>query len=738
MPYRVIAVNGSSLRLSAGRRAALLSRGSLLALALASAHATTAQAQSRTGEPATITLETIDVQGRAETAVGPVDGYRASRSATATKTDTALRDTPQSIQVVPRDVLVDQQATSVAEGLTRNVPGVVPYRAASFGEDRFAIRGFEALTIYRNGVPFDMGVLTTRGSDPVNVERIEVLKGPASILYGRGEPGGVINVVTRRPSDVPAYEASVQAGSRGFGRTTFGATGPLNEDKTLLYRFDGALQRSDGFVDFVDNRKYYLAPSLQWKPTQDFSLTLELERGRGWGGTGGALPAVGTAVPGLFGFLPRNLNLGEPIDRTIADDTKIRARAEWSLTPDWTARTTFGLTDFQTISRIHGSGSFRSDNRTWDRTGVVFDDQYWDYYFDQNLTGKVIDPFGFRHTLLLGAELRRQRNLDVTQFRSTTPLDVYNPVYGRVINGPLFVNSRTQTTIDSLGLYAQDQIALTDKFTIVAGGRFDMADREVSSRSGVSALTVTGSDTAVKAFSPRVGALYRPIEQVGFFANYSQSFKPLAGADIRGRAFEPETGEQFEGGVKVDWLAGGALSSTLSAFDLRRQNVLTADPANPFVSIQTGEQRVRGLEFDVTGEIAPGWRVIAGYAYLDAKTTADADPALVGKPVYGIPQHQANLWTTYEFKSGFARGLQVGVGGQYVGKRSGDALDSFSLGEFVRVDASLSYEITKNLKLGVSVTNLLDKTYLNSTNGSRSFVYYGEPRTTLVSLSGKF
>ncbi|MEL6223786.1 MAG: TonB-dependent siderophore receptor, partial [Cyanobacteria bacterium J06627_8] len=341
------------------------------------------------------------------------------------------------------------------------------------------------------------------------------------------------------------------------------------------------------------------------------------------------------------------------------------------------------------------------------------------------------------HTLLFGVDLSRTESSGFTRFSPTpefvTFLDIFNPDYS--IPAPdsedIPIAFGSDITTDRLGIYLQDQIDLLDNLILVAGVRYDTVDQDTTD-----ILTDLETERYDDAVTPRVGLVYQPIEPVSLYANYARSFNPNGGTDAQGQPFEPEEGRGFEVGIRAEPIEN-RLAMTLAYFDIKKQNVLTADPVVPFASIATGEQRSRGVDFDVTGEILPGWNVIASYAYIDAEITEDTTD-IVGNRLIGIPEHSASLWTTYEIQSGNLQGLGFGMGFNFIGDRQGDLANSFEADSYFLANAALFYR-RNNWRLGVNIDNLLDIDYIESVDGFRfRQVFPGPPLTVRASVSYRF
>ena len=321
---------------------------------------------------------------------------------------------------------------------------------------------------------------------------------------------------------------------------------------------------------------------------------------------------------------------------------------------------------------------------------------------------------------------------DFFEFSSTDSLpvlDILDPNYDVPRPEDFVPIFRDDNFSTRYGIYLQDQIDLLDNLNFLIGGRVDW----ISQRTEVPEEPTQSQDDS--AFSPRVGLVYQPSDAVSLYTSYSQSFNPTFGSNPDGRAFEPSRGTQYEVGIKTD-IIENILSATLSAYQIIKTNFTTPDPNDPDFSIQIGEQRSRGIELDVTGEIVPGWNITAAYAYTDAEITED-NSLSVGNRLTNVPENQASLWTTYELQEGDLAGLGFGLGLFYVGDRQGDLDNSFTLPSYFRTDAALFYR-KNNLNAALNISNLFNTDYFRASDGGNLFLFRGEPFTISASLEWEF
>ncbi|MBL1210202.1 TonB-dependent siderophore receptor [Geminocystis sp. GBBB08] len=665
------------------------------------------------------------------------NNYFVPDASTATRTDTPILDTPQSIQVVPQEVLRDQQVIRVDEAL-RNVSNVIG-RLSPFGASTsLTIRGFTSDNftggpILRDGFRVNDNLGT---QETANVERVEVLKGPSSVLYGQNDPGGIINLVTKRPLFEPFYEVGLQVGSYTLIRPTIDISGPLTEDKSLRYRLNVAYLNDDGFRDFnVNTKRFFIAPVVSWDISDKTNFSVVLEYNNEESPFDLGIPARGN---GVFD-VPSNRVVGELDDSLRNKSFTLGYDFQHQFNDDWTFN--HGFRYVNQNYNVFPLLPFSVDEKTGDITLFFADRSYHsdDYSIQTNVVGNF-NTGSVEHTLLAGLDLNFNRfDEQYTRISRATPviLNIFNPVYGTVPRPDL---SSVQpfppfdTQYDRYGVFLQDQVNFSDKFILVGSIRYDIVDYRLDET--YATLYGTNPTRNDSKWSPRVGFIYKPIETVSIYGNYSQSFKPNFGADINGNSFEPETAGGFEVGVKAEFLEG-KMFTTLAYFDITKQNVVTADPTNPLFSVVSGEQRSQGFEFDIAGEILPGWRIIANYAYTDAKVTED-NTIPVGNRLFNAPYNSAGLWTTYEFQKGDLQGLGFGLGFNYVGDRYGDLANSYTVGDYFITNMAVFYN-REDWRIALNVNNLFDTNYIISTFNSRNYGNaFGQPLTIIGSVSIKF
>ena len=651
-----------------------------------------------------------------ESAYGPVEGYRAERTGTATKTDTPIRDVPAAIQVVPKQVIQDQQATRIAD-VIENVSSARP--GSTFGNraDSFIVRGFQSFLSARDGFLSNQLFGDPGFIDLASVERVEILKGPASVLYGLGDPGGLVNIVTKRPLREAQYRLGAQAGSFSFKRAEADLSQPFNADGTLALRLNAAYQDWDSFRDFFKrSRRAFVAPVLGWEPSAstrvlvDFEyVDQELPFDRG-------LVALGTGVAAV----PISRYFGEAFSTFNLNGLQSRYIVEHQLNSAWMLRQTGRYQESEARRFSADPRGLQANNRTLNRRATDQLDNADQWTLQLDAVGDFTRAY-VGHKLLLGVETGTARKDVRLATASLAPIDIFNPVYGAQ-PGVFGAPTLTDQEIKYSALYAQDQIWLGERWKLLLGLRYDDT-RQTTVTNGVARV----QNDAV--YSPRAGVMFDLTPRASLYASYSRSFKPVTGTTFGGAPFEPETGNQVEVGIKAEFLER-RLGATLALYELARQNVTTADPANAGFSVQTGEQRARGLELDLIGDLGSGWNVIASGAYTDAVLTKD-NRFTVGNRIQGVPRVSGSLWLTREIWKGF------GAGGGFfaAGSREGDLANSFRVPGYARADASLFYR-GSGWRATLGLKNVFDKEYIESPV-SRTEVYPGAPRTVLATVEVK-
>lgn len=689
--------------------------------------------------------------------------YSVPDATTALKTDTPILQTPFSIQVVPQQVLQDQQATRV-EDAVQNVSGVqIPWTGGQYQD--FIIRGFGTNNVrFRNGIR-----LPANRFDMANVDRIEVLKGPAAMLYGRTEPGGMINVVTRQPQATPGHYIQQQFGNFDYYRTVLGSTGKLKEDGSLLYRFDGSYWNAGSFRDFVSNQRVFLAPNVTWKPTadDDFNVNFEYQHDLSVGDTG---------IPAIYGHIadvPISRNFSnpgfgrDPIDSRLIDASWThRFNEDWKLhsggVVNWIDYT------FHDNPVAYFQFALEDTPNPAVRRGIYFEDFHRraiTAYSD--LTGKF-HTGQLKHEVLLGGNYYVQRLNNKGFFGLNALFDpllpedwftnvgLYNPVYPALPFG--YFDARRKFAPNDYGLnkdewasiYFHDQISFGDWIHVLGGGRYDWS----SSIQGVSTivpwLPVTSGDTSFRRtdrFSPKAGVVLNPLPNISVYGSYAEGFgSNNFGRSATGGVLPPETSRQFEWGVKGEFLDRRVLA-TLAFYEINKKNVATlAGDGASFEAI--GAARSRGVEFDLAGKVTDALSLIASFAYTDARyvRTAFGDDHY-GRHLPGVAPSAGSIWAKYDFQQPELNGFSVGAGVYAASDRAGDKGYStyyYTLPAYARVDLMAAYKFDymgKKLTAQLNINNVNNARYFAPClpyNCSKAFNAVGEPLTVKGELRAEF
>ena len=655
-----------------------------------------------------------------------VFGERADvvdNAAIGTRTDTPVRDIPQSIQVIPQEVIEARNATNVNEALD-NISG------AGTGIDsprdlftNITLRGFLVNTL-TNGLadPTNSNVNVFN-----NVDRVEVLRGPASVLFGQGSIGGTVNYRTKQPLAEPFYEVEVTAGNYDLFSGAIDLSGPLDEEETVLYRLSGLAKTTESFVDFFDRQEYQIAPVLTWNISDGTSITFEADYSQINTPFDAGLPVQGTIEPNPNGDIPRNRSIAEPdIDESENSVFRIGYDLTHEFSDNWQLRSTFRTSLLDLNREIVFNLGLEDDSRTLNR---LFDQQDFEdniynidnYVVGEFITGKV------QHKLSAGFNLYRQDTRIQDSSGPIATLDIFDPVYGSDPIGELVLGFDIDSRVQSVGLFVEDQINFSDNLILLLGGRFDIASQDFEN-----AANGTDNFSQEEVFSPRVGIVYQPNDAIALYGSFTRSFQQTANV-FSAAPSEPRRGTQYEIGIKAD--IDDRFFTTLALYDLTQTNVPTADPTNPFFTVPSGEQSSRGVEFDLNGEILPGWNMTLGYAYTDARVIED-NTFDKGNQLSNIPENQFNIWTTYTVQKGSLKGLGLGLGLVAVGDRPGDIENSFELPGYTRTDAAIFYE-RDQFRAAVNIRNLFDTDYFVSSQ-SRNSVFPGDPFTVTGSLSYTF
>ncbi|WP_395396078.1 TonB-dependent siderophore receptor (plasmid) [Novosphingobium sp. BL-8A] len=635
--------------------------------------------------------------GGEQTATSPVSGYVARRSTTATKTDTPIMEVPQSISVVTRDSVDARASVSLAQAL-EYLPGITP---TLYGEDsRYdwsIARGIGDAygNTYRDGQRQGAWIFAVPSLEPYGAERIEFLRGPASILYGSNVPGGLINYVSRRPQAEAYGEIRARLGTQDRYGLAGDTTGPLTSDGTILYRLTGMWEHYDLQLPDSDTSRIYVAPAVTFQPGPDTDITIlaDYQRDRTHGN---AYPAearderYGKAiVQDGFDHLYRNqYSLAYEVNHRFSDVLSVHSKGRYDrITIDYNS-TGYNLTD---------------DPSVIDRYSEIYRDHVDAFAFDNYLQAALGND-EIRVTTIVGLDYRRNKGdwqygyADSTSFNvdtGETTGSFVEPVSESLVKG------RNR----QVGLYGQSQIKIAERFVVLLGGRQDW----------YKAIDTSGSVPVISqrqnAFTGRAGIVYLHPNGLAPYFSYSESFLPQQGQDYSGDDFKPTTGRQYEIGLRYQPPSTN-LTLAVAAFDLRQQNVLVTDPDHLNFSIQQGEVASRGVELEANASLADGFNLIASYTFNDVKTTKDTDPAVIGRRPVAVSRHRATAWAQYSIPQGVLAGLGVGLGVRYNSK-TWDYANTFTTPGVTLFDGSLSYS-SDRWTASLTGRNLAGKDYVTN------------------------
>ncbi|WP_244517949.1 TonB-dependent siderophore receptor [Ancylobacter rudongensis] len=670
----------------------------------------------------TIQLSTIDVQGD-----GGTVGYVATRSDVGTKTDTPLIETPQSISVVTRDELNDRNVQTLTEAVAYT-PGV---RTGEIGfdprYDSFSIRGFDVTYngIYRDGLRLPGANMSIFKVEPYGVDSVTVLRGPSSALYGLGSPGGLVDITSKRPTEVAFGEVEVQGGNYDWWQGQFDVGGPIDKEGTLLYRLTGVLRDADSpnTLGGGVNDMNYIAPAVTWKPNDQTKITFLGEY-------------QNSETPAAMPYFGWNGSVNAPFSQSIGDynsleqdQYRIGYLAEHEFNDVFTVRQNLRYGYADTSVRYNGISAYDLAAGTASRyTGYVHD-KLDSFVVDNQLqadfaTGPVV------HKLLFGLDYSYLALDGGIGYGAASDISLATgQPLGPTFDPPLNY-ARYDQTQSQLGVYVQEQ-ATFDRWILTMTGRYDWVETKDEDL-----LANTTENIDDNAFTGRVGLTYLFDNGIAPYVSYATSFAPNLGVDINGNAFDPTTARQIEAGVKYA-PAGFDGYLAASVFQINQEDGLVTDDTNPLFQVQTGEVRARGFELEVVANLGNGLKVRGAYTYLDLTNVA-GEAETIGLTPSGQPENSFSLWADYQFQPGTKlAGLGIGAGVRYTGATWGDSLNTFQNSAYTLVDAKLSYDFSylaaslKGWSAQINAQNLLDEEYVTCDVG---YCYQGMPRTVIAGL----
>ncbi len=668
-------------------------------------------------------LSTVLVKGEAERADGPVQGYRATRSATFTKTDTPLKEVPASITVVPEEVIKDQAMRGMSDVL-RYVPGTTAAQGEG-NRDQMVIRGNNTTAdFFVNGIRDDAQIFR----DLYNVERVEVLKGPGGMAFGRGGAGGVVNRVTKRPVFGHVGEASLTVGSWDQLRGNVDVGDKINE--AAAWRLNAVAEKANSFRDGVDLERYGVNPTITFMPGANTALTIGFEHFRDERTADRGVPSrngkpFDDSRSRFFG------NADQSESRTTFDALSAVLEHDFGGVQ---LKNSLRVTQYDKFyenvfagSAINGAGtlSISAYNNSNDRLNV----------FNQtDLTTKFATG-SLQHTLLAGIELGYQDSdtrRKSGQFATGTNTVRASSPFARAISfNPTSGDANNNVKSDTFAAYLQDQIALSEQWKVLAGLRYDKFEVDFNDKRAANADT-SSTDEEV---SPRFGVIWTPTAAQTYYASYSYSFLP-SGEQLslatNTENLDPEKAINYEVGAR--WDLAQALTLSAAVFRLDREDVRSADPLNPGFFVQTGEQRTEGFEIGVQGQVTPWWQVFAGYADLDSEITKTTSSAPKGRKVGLVPESMASIWNRFELGQGWGAGLGI----VHQSSSYTSFTNAVKLPSFTRVDAAVYYTFNdRKTRLALNVENLTDKEYFPTAHSDNN-ISPGAPLNARLTLTTQF
>lgn len=658
--------------------------------------------------------------------------YKVDSSSSATRSEVALKDTPQSVSVVTQKVIEDIGATRLIEAL--DLAGGVT-RANNFGGQGltgFNLRGFTSGEFYRNGFPINRGY--PNAPDSNTIERVDVLRGPSSSLYGRGDPGGTFNLISKTPKSEQQTTLGAQLSSEGLYRTTVDTTGIIPNTENIGYRLNVIAEGGDSYRDHVESKRYGIAPVIQWQASDATKVTFEadilrnqhpLDRGQ-----------TRYAGQKSFNSSPETYlwETGKYNNRLYNDNNMTQLRVEHDLGNDW--KLNAGVQYLN--GKLHGyaveANGIQDDGETLNRNYNYRELKWQDTDAQINLTGNF-QLLGLAHILVTGLEYE---NYDYKSYiirsdakSNNYPINIYDPVLGQPLPELKNITTHDRENLKTTAVFVQDQIDLDKRLSALLGLRFEHYEHDYKNLLPNTANWNTSHD----AFIPRLGLVFKARNDLSIYSNAAKSFKPNTGASRNGEGFDPEEGMAYELGFK--WQALDNMLSVDSAiFYAKKENVLTLDPVDSAYKVAAGEVRSQGIELNVAGQITPAWKIIGGYAYTDAEVSKD-NTLKKGTTLANIPKNSFNLLNIYEFQDGRLQGLGLGINQKYIDKRAGQTANStYTMKGYAVTDLVSYYQATPKLRINLDLKNLFDKVYDES--AFNLYAYPGESRTVQLGMSYTF
>ncbi|WP_162950335.1 TonB-dependent siderophore receptor [Rhizobium jaguaris] len=672
----------------------------------------------------------------------PVKGYVAKKTTTGSKADMPITEVPQSVSVIGRQEMNDRGITNKVDEALRYTPGVTTQPFGNDGDtDWFYIRGFDATQtgVFMNGLTLYSYGFGGFQIDPFMLERVEVLKGPSSVIYGGANPGGLVNMVRKEPTDDPYYYTEIGINNLGNAFLGFDFSDKLSADGVYRYRLTGKVAGGDTYSDNTHDLRGFIMPQVTISPDDSTKLTVygmvsgldEVHSGNGF------FPYVGTVVDAPFGKISRKAFYGEPdIDNLKYAQQMFGYEFSHKLDGGWTVsqNARYGhLYKREEGPYLNGyvdgnplDPSYDDPDYMLNRIGF-FERSKVDTFSVDTRAQNEFDTGAISHNFMIGSDYSIYRLDQIQACCGSNPISATNPVYGAP-QGANFVYLNQVLTQQQLGIYTQDQMRFGGGWLLTLNGRYDFVDIDSDAKVG------TTYSTNEKAASGRAGLAYEFANGVTPYVSAGTFFNPLIGTSVTGGGLTPEKGEQYEAGVKYepDFIDG---LFTASIFQINRKNMALTDPVT-FLQRQIGEVRSRGVEFEGKVNLDDNWKLLGSYSYTDLEITKDIDSSVVGNSPYLVPNSTASLWLDYAFTSDALDGLSIGAGVRYQGKSWADEANTLRVPSATLFDAGIRYE-KKGWGASLNVANLFDKDYVAGCAGE-NVCGYGEARTITFKLSKKW
>ena len=686
-----------------------------------------------------VLLEAITVENSSSEMTGDYSYYK-TKSTSATKTDTPLKETAQSVQIVNKEVISDVNAVTLKDTLSY-VSGISHQNNFGGVWDNFSIRGFSGhentgMSLLKNGFSDNRGYNIPR--DTVNIESIEFLKGPSAALYGNSEPGGTININTKQPKFTPEYSLETSVGSYDFYRVSTDLTAPISQ--SVAFRLNAASQKKGSFRDYVQSNKNIIAPSLLWSISDNTFLTyngeyieqkIPLDRGI-------------VAINGDIKAIDSKTFFGNPNDaNTKQENHSHQLKLEHYFSDNWSSNAGLAYKD----NSLKGSSSEVKPFTNVTSDSVLLRTRYRDFTSDdisfQADVKNVSNIANMKNTLLLGTETYKFE-ADTVMYNlnnSVRVSNIYsNPTYTTLATGKGTLATDRNEEQKAVALFAQDELEIGN-YRLLGGLRYD--EVQMDTLNNLNKKNTTQNDYAL---SPRVGLSYLLDEQWSLYTTSGKSFRPNTGVDINGDTFEAEEGLSLETGVKFE-SSNKRVGGTLSLYQIDKENVLTGSDPSGTYSIAAGEVRSKGIELDINGKVTDNVKVSTNYAYTNTEITKDSGGTvdwwsgevvnLEGKELSNVPKHSGGILAMWEDSLSNSSSYGLGSGISYVGKREGNYINSFNLPSYTTVKLISYWKADKNLTLKLNVDNLFDKEYIVSSY-DRSWLSVGDPRSFTLTMNYKF